>query len=109
MSHLSTHVLDVTAGVPAAGVEVELFASAGGQPIATGTTDADGRVGSLGPEVLAAGDYRLRFHVGAYFAGLGLATLYPTITIDFAVGDDSAHLHLPVLVSPFAYSTYRGS
>lgn len=109
MTRLSTHVLDVATGVPAAGVTVELFALPGGEHLATGSTDSDGRVDPLEAD-LASGEYRLRFHVGPYFEGLRLTTLYPIITIDFVLGDPPAdHLHLPVLVSPFGYSTYRGS
>ena len=112
MSFLSTHVLDVTGGRPAEGVEVELLAVTpeGEQSLARGSTDTDGRVTALGPDALPGGDYRLRFAVGTYFDRHGLRTLFPTIAIDFLVTEgESAHLHLPVLVSPYAYSTYRGS
>jgi 5-hydroxyisourate hydrolase len=112
MSFVTTHVLDVSSGQPAEGIEVELLALPDGAEHALdrGTTDADGRIGSLGPDSLSGGAYRLRFHVGAYFDRHRLPTLFPIITVDFLVGDDSGpHLHIPVLVSPFAYSTYRGS
>ncbi len=111
MSFLSTHVLDVTGGRPADGVEVELLTltAEGEQAVATGSTDSDGRVSALGPDVLPAGAYRLRFVLGAYFERRQLTTLFPTITIDFIVDGTGSHLHIPVLVSPFAYSTYRGS
>jgi 5-hydroxyisourate hydrolase len=111
MSHLTTHVLDAAAGTPAAGIAVEL-ADAGGLPVDAGVTDSDGRA-SLGPEQLPAGEYTLAFRTGAYFAALGVDTFYPFVTVTFTVeGAKSAasrHLHVPLLLSPFAYSTYRGS
>lgn len=109
--HLTTHVLDAATGTPAPGIELAL-ATASGVPIATGTTDADGRAG-LGPERLEAGDYALTFSTGSYFAGRGVATFYPSVTVTFRVAVDdqggSPHYHVPLLLSPFAYSTYRGS
>lgn len=108
MSHVTTHVLDAALGLPAAGVSVAL-SDPSGEVIATGVTNADGRVSELGPEVLPAGDYRLEFETGAWFAAAGRASFYPRVTIDFIVTDVSAHYHVPVLLSPFAYSTYRGS
>lgn len=107
MSHLTTHVLDASRGLPAAGVGVALH-DATGALVATGTTDADGRIGALGPDALAPGDYRLTFETAAYFEALSVPTFYPRVTIDFTVGD-AVHYHVPVLLSPFAYSTYRGS
>lgn len=111
MSHLTTHVLDAATGEPAVGVAVEL-ADARGLPVADGVTDADGRAG-LGPEVLAAGEYTLAFRTGAYFAARGVETFYPFVTVTFSVDiaadGTSRHLHVPLLLSPFAYSTYRGS
>jgi 5-hydroxyisourate hydrolase len=108
MSHVTTHVLDAALGMPATGVVVALHGPTG-DLIATGETDADGRVTALGPEVLPAGDYRLEFQVGAYFAASGRATFYPRVTLEFIVAETSAHYHVPLLLSPFAYSTYRGS
>jgi 5-hydroxyisourate hydrolase len=111
MSHLTTHVLDAVTGAPAAGLAVEL-ADARGLPVDDGVTDAEGRA-SLGPELLAAGEYTLAFRTGAYFAALEVETFYPFVTVTFTVevADDgtSRHLHVPLLLSPFAYSTYRGS
>lgn len=113
MSHLTTHVLDAATGAPAVGVAVEL-ADARGLPVDDGVTDADGRA-SLGPELLPAGEYTLAFRTGAYFAALGVDTFYPFVTVTFtvAVAKDGAgeprHYHVPLLLSPFAYSTYRGS
>lgn len=108
MSHVTTHVLDSSVGRPAVGVAVELQ-DPSGLVLATGTTNADGRVASLGPDRLAAGAYRLVFATGAYFAASGTPTFYPRVTLDFDLVDVEAHYHVPLLLSPFAYSTYRGS
>ena len=108
MSHVTTHVLDAALGRPAVGVAVALF-GADGTLIADGATNDDGRVPDLGPEALPAGEYRIVFETGAYFAASGTAGFYPRVTIDFELADASAHYHVPVLLSPFAYSTYRGS
>lgn len=105
-THLTTHVLDATAGAPAVGVAVALAGPDGGA-IATGLTDADGRL-ALGPERLARGDYTLAFQTGSYFAARGVDTFYPRVTIAFTVAD-LPHYHVPLLLSPFGYSTYRGS
>lgn len=107
MSHVTTHVLDSSVGRPAAGVAVELQ-DARGSVIDTGVTDADGRVSALGPDLLAPAAYRLVFDTGAYFAATGTPTFYPRVALDFTVAD-GAHYHVPLLLSPFAYSTYRGS
>ena len=111
MSHLTTHVLDAATGAPAVGVAVEL-ADARGLPVDDGLTDADGRA-SLGPELLPVGEYTLAFRTGAYFAARGVETFYPFVTVTFSVevaaDGTSRHLHVPLLLSPFAYSTYRGS
>ncbi|MET0828812.1 MAG: hydroxyisourate hydrolase [Microbacterium sp.] len=111
MSHLTTHVLDAATGAPAVGVAVEL-ADARGLPVDDGVTDADGRA-SLGPELLPAGEYTLAFRTGAYFAARSVETFYPFVTVTFSVevaaDGASRHLHVPLLLSPFAYSTYRGS
>jgi 5-hydroxyisourate hydrolase len=110
---LSTHVLDATLGRPAAGVAVRLEARGDGgtwTPVATGHTGTDGRLDSWLPAgEPAAGVHRLTFGTGAYFAGRGIPALYPEVTITFEVRDAGEHLHLPVLLSPYAYSTYRGS
>lgn len=110
-SHLTTHVLDASAGHPAAGIGVllEHKGETGWTEIATGTTNDDGRIADLGPERLASGTYRLTFAVADYFAATGTPTFYPEITVTFAVDQDEQHYHVPVLLSPFAYSTYRGS
>ncbi|MCX4098850.1 hydroxyisourate hydrolase [Nocardia sp. alder85J] len=106
MSTVSTHVLDAVRGVPAAGVAVTLFDSRTTE-LVTATTDADGRVAALGAG-LVPGVYRLRFDTGAYFAAQRTPAFYPEVTIAFTVADDRHH-HVPLLLSPFAYSTYRGS
>jgi 5-hydroxyisourate hydrolase len=108
MSHVTTHVLDAALGHPAPGIDVGLSGPSG-EIIAVGVTDADGRVKDLGPEVLPAGDYRLEFEVGSYFTAAGRTAFYPRVTIDFIVTDVDEHYHVPLLLSPFAYSTYRGS
>lgn len=107
MSHVTTHVLDAALGQPAAGIAVALSGPEG-TIIGVGETDADGRVTGLGPEALPAGDYRIEFETGAYFAASGRATFYPRVTVDFIL-KDAAHYHVPLLLSPFAFSTYRGS
>ncbi len=107
MSGVSTHILDTAAGHPASGVAVEL--SRDSVVVATGVTDADGRVADLWQGALEAGTYRLRFAVGDYFGAMGRETFYPSVDIDFAVVDVEQHFHVPLLLSPFGYSTYRGS
>ncbi|MGF0117540.1 hydroxyisourate hydrolase [Promicromonospora sp. Marseille-Q5078] len=110
-SHVTTHVLDAVSGLPAAGVAVSLWSvgADAAERLADATTDADGRVKDLGPESLDAGTYRVTFATGDYFAALGTATFYPSISIDFTVEPGRDHYHVPCLLSPFAYSTYRGS
>jgi 5-hydroxyisourate hydrolase len=103
MSTLSTHVLDTTLGRPAAGVPVRLL-DASGAGLAEGTTDTDGRVGSLGGD-LAPGTYTLRFAVAAHQPD----GFYPEVAVTFTVAADQDHYHVPLLLSPFGYSTYRGS
>jgi 5-hydroxyisourate hydrolase len=110
VSAVTTHVLDIAHGRPAVGVDVvleRLGESVGA--VAAGRTDADGRVDGLGPDRLDAADYRLRFATGAYFADLGQPALYPEVVVVFSLSDPGQHYHLPLLLSPFSYSTYRGS
>ena len=106
---LSTHVLDTTRGRPAAGVPVRLDRYVGDtwKPLAEASTDSDGRVRDL--PAREAGTYRLRFGTGPYFATLGVETFYPEVSVVFAVADAGQHYHVPLLVSPYGYSTYRGS
>jgi 5-hydroxyisourate hydrolase len=110
MSSLSTHVLDAVRGRPAAGMAVELFRSAGAGPdrIGSGVTDGDGRVSDLAPGVVEPGGYRLRFDTARYFAERGEPCFYPEVSIFFTV-DEERHYHVPLLLSPYAFSTYRGS
>ncbi len=114
MSAISTHVLDTSQGRPAAGVPVTLeIANDDGAwgPHGAATTDADGRVKNLLPAGarLAAARYRLTFDTAAYFAARGVESFYPAVTVVFRVRDASQHHHVPLLLSPFGYSTYRGS
>jgi 5-hydroxyisourate hydrolase len=106
---LSTHVLDATTGVPAAGVLVTLESRDGGgwSAAAEARTDADGRVRDLGAP--GVGVHRISFDTAGYFAARGVASFYPQVSVTFEVVDASAHHHVPLLLSPFAYSTYRGS
>jgi 5-hydroxyisourate hydrolase len=104
---LSTHVLDAAHGRPAAGVAVRLTTATGDQ-LASAVTDDDGRVRELAAE-LAPGNYRITFDTGAYFAATGQQGFYPEVAVTFAVTDAGQHHHVPLLLSPFAYSTYRGS
>ncbi len=113
-SPISTHVLDTSRGMPAAGITVILESqSSGGQwkEIARGETDSDGRLsGLLKPDAqIPAGMYRLTFHTEQYFRSRGTEGLYPSVPVVFTVRDSSAHYHIPLLLSPFGYSTYRGS
>ncbi len=110
-SHITTHVLDTGSGKPAAGVAVTLHMLDGERwvEIAAGATDADGRVKTLGPARLPSGTYRLGFDTGTYYAASGTETFFPEVTLTFAVSETQAHYHVPLLLSPFAYSTYRGS
>lgn len=109
MSSVTTHVLDAAAGRPAAGIAVRLESVTGGGPLAEAVTDADGRVKDLGPDRLDAGDYRLTFDTGAYFERSNTDTFYPQVQITFRIASPEQHYHVPLLLSPFAYSTYRGS
>ena len=115
MSGLTTHVLDLATGRPAAGVIVRISARAdeGLRSLGGATTDADGRARLVEGADLKAGGYRLEFAVAAYFAATGAAVSDPpfldVVVIDFAVADPAQHHHVPLLVSPFGYSTYRGS
>jgi 5-hydroxyisourate hydrolase len=108
MSTLSTHVLDTSAGRPARGLRVFL-ADATGAPLGDGATDADGRIATIGPERLPAGDYRLTFDTGGWFAGEGTTAFYPEVVVAFTIADADQHHHVPLLLNPFGYSTYRGT
>jgi 5-hydroxyisourate hydrolase len=108
---ISTHVLDTTRGEPAAGVAVTLWRLDGTPPVSQGTreTDADGRIAALGDGALIAGTYRLSFEVGAYYAKKGMAAFLQRATLDFEIIDTNRNYHIPLLMSPFACSSYRGS
>ena len=110
MSQLTTHVLDTTLGRPAVGVHVTLAVLDDGRwtGLATGVTDDDGRARTLGPSRVPPGWYRFTFDTGAYFAATGQVGFHPEVVVVFEVVDDS-HYHVPLLLSLFAYSTYRGS
>ena len=113
MSGITTHVLDVSLGRPAAGVPVILESWADGKWAANGTatTDADGRAPEIGVSgaALQCGMYRLRFDVAGYFRAHGVTAFYPEITISFEVSDPTERYHVPLLLSPWGYTTYRGS
>lgn len=102
---ITTHVLDTAQGKPASGIPVrlELREPQGWTPVGDGVTDADGRLRTLVKSPLRAGTYRLTFETRA------LSAFFPEVSITFEVADASAHYHLPLLLSPFGYSTYRGS
>jgi 5-hydroxyisourate hydrolase len=106
---LSTHVLDATSGVPAQGIAVTVDSRVDGewQRVCEGSTDADGRISNLG--ALDAGTHRIGFDTGTYFTRLGIHAFYPEVTVTFQIVDAGAHHHVPLLLSPFAFSTYRGS
>jgi 5-hydroxyisourate hydrolase len=103
---VSTHVLDSVLGRPAAGVAVRLFA--GEDLLAQGVTDRDGRC-RLTEDATDAGTHRLVFSTGPWFAEHGRETFYPEVVLTFAVVEPAQHHHVPLLLAPFAYSTYRGS
>lgn len=114
MGRLTTHVLDTAAGKPAAGMRIELY-DAAGRRLCDIATNADGRCDRplLEGAALVAGVYELRFHVGAHFRARGTALPEPAfldvVPLRFGIADPAAHYHVPLLVSPYAYSTYRGS
>jgi len=110
---ISTHILDTALGRPAEGVAVTLEARRDGEWVAVGNaeSDADGRVRSLVPagREIAAGMHRLRFDASGYFARSGRETFYPFVEIAFVVRDPEEHHHVPLLLAPYGFSTYRGS
>ena len=111
-SPITTHVLDVSLGRPAAGIAVSLARASGNdwQPLASGETDADGRASQLlAPGALEPGTYRISFALAPYFARGGRESFYPHVDIVFIVTATTEHYHVPLLLSPFGYSTYRGS
>lgn len=111
---ISTHVLDTSAGSPADGVTVYLESLTDAEDwrvVGSGTTDRDGRVGDLVEDqaLMTAGTYRLTFETGDYFERTGVESFNPRVQIEFIVRDAGEHYHVPLLLSPFGYTTYRGS
>ena len=113
MSGITTHVLDTSLGRPAGGIGVTLERREGGAwiGIGRGRTDDDGRCKELLPKgvALQPAIYRLSFDSAAYFGARGLPTFYPEVSVVFEVREPAQHHHVPLLLSPFGYSTYRGS
>jgi 5-hydroxyisourate hydrolase len=117
MARLSTHVLDTSRGMPAAGIDVELHALRGSERtrVAAAVTNADGRTDAplLTGDRIEPGVYELTFHAGPYFRRVGVVLSEPPfldhVVIRFGVADPSGHYHVPLLLSPYGYSTYRGS
>lgn len=114
MTRVSTHVLDTARGTPAKDVSVHLERhenSGQWRMVGSGRTDQDGRCSELLPdgERLAPGIYRLAFDTASYYAGQGVHGLYPIVQVTFSVRDGETHFHIPLLLSPYGYTTYRGS
>lgn len=114
MSAITTHVLDTALGRPADGVPVRLEALDGAtlepvKELASTTTNADGRVSEFGPNSLEAGNYRITFDTAVYHAATEQDSFFPRVAITFTLTDPGQHYHVPLLLSPFTYSTYRGS
>lgn len=112
MSQITTHILDTSSGTPAKDVAVTLYFNNadGWQKLAADRTNQDGRIGAwLDDEVLAGGQYKLHFATAEYYEREKVATFYPFVEIIFTVADDGQHYHVPLLLNPFGYSTYRGS
>jgi 5-hydroxyisourate hydrolase len=109
-SPITTHVLDVARGRPASGVPIVLEIADGDsfREIGRGATDDDGRLRTLATKLDRA-TYRIRFDTGAYFHAHGVEGFYPEVSVVFVVRDTSSHYHVPLLLSPYGYSTYRGS
>ena len=119
MSGITSHVLDTSRGQPASGIEIVLERATGGndantddvnwQQVGTGTTNEDGRCPGLTGEIIEAEHYRMNFLVKDYFHKLDIQAFYPVVRIEFSVDDAGQHYHVPLLLNPFGYSTYRGS
>lgn len=105
---ISSHILDTTLGKPASNVKIEVFNDIG-HSLGSAVTNSDGRVMDFGLTEFKAGAYSLEFSTAPYFKALGMDTFFPKAVIHFYVQDASQHFHIPLLISPFAYSTYRGS
>ncbi|MZR31328.1 hydroxyisourate hydrolase [Sneathiella litorea] len=117
MGKLTTHVLDTAAGAPGKGIRIDLFrlTSDDRKLITTGYTNADGRCASplLEGDAFSCGQYELLFHVGPYFEGTGISLPEPKfldeVVLRFGIANTNEHYHVPLLISPYGYSTYRGS
>jgi 5-hydroxyisourate hydrolase len=113
MSAITTHVLDTMRGLPAMGIAVllERAADGGMETLASGVTDSEGRIRHLLPEgaALEPGTYRLSFDTGAYFTLTAVEGFYPEVSIVFTAREGETHYHVPLLLSPYGYSTYRGT
>jgi 5-hydroxyisourate hydrolase len=112
VSPVTTHVLDLSSGRPAAGVSVRLeqaVADGAWREVGAARTDDDGRTGDLARAAPGAGVHRLTFETGEYFRARGIAAFHPRVSVDFVVVEAAQHHHVPLLVAPFGYSTYRGS
>ncbi len=105
---ISTHILNTALGKPAQDVLVKLF-SEQGELLAESMTDQDGRIADFNLKILQAGTYSLEFSIESYFSNMEIDTFFPKAVIYFSVTNTEQHYHIPLLISPFAYSTYRGS
>ena len=109
---ITTHVLDLSNGKPAAGIRVTLARvdDSARVPIGAGVTDPDGRLRDVAPQAsIGAGTFELTFETGAYFRARGVEAFHPRVTVVVEIADATQHYHVPLLVSPFGYTTYRGS
>ena len=111
MTRITTHVLDTGTGSPAAGLAVRLerLDSSRADTVADAVTDADGRIREWLPGGVSAGRYRLVFDTGSWFRRAGRESIYPEVVIHFSADDSAPHYHLPLLLAPYGYTTYRGS
>lgn len=113
MSQITTHILDIARGAPARSVSITLsrLESGAWQPIGSGKTNDDGRIPDLCEQdvTLAAGTYQMHFDTAGYFESVGDPVFYPWADVIFNIGSDGQHYHIPLLLSPFGHSTYRGS
>ena len=113
MTQITSHILDTSAGRPAAGVKISLLRQLGDawQLLGSASTNDDGRVADFtgNDDALAAGTYKLTFYLSDYYAGQKQSSFYPFVDVVFGIEGDGQHYHVPLLLNPFGYSTYRGS